>query len=493
VQDDAGLVDTLVTDVLTRPQGGVTFLDTRRPSEINHNFVQIKKLAAGKIRLIWPRTTYAQAEDARQFYVYVDSAGGSGFDFSKSHIFGTTYDGEYEAEVGPGDTLNAWTSEMLTSNRTYRFVVRTRDDGGNFELNTTPYVAVPDGEAPWACVVYPDSGMYWGHENPLIITATTTFNDLAAAWIMYRNTDVGGGIAGDWTRYAPNMTVATGGLVLRDTIDLPQLAQYKGHYEFYIIAQDSSGNVLLLDSAKAHCPAFTFFWEPQTIQPDFLAINGALSPQSSCGFNVWRDTVNTATVTVIGGFTSAAIYTIDSWVIFSGLANRDSVRIEYKDLQKIPFTYSFSVNDWPKSGSGIATDLYVRITNTRNGAAGVAMVTLCVPDVKAPDIRITYPTAYSRVPLAKSSLNRIPVRAKVVSTSYDPTLPIRMEFFYQVDGTTDWVKIGELARKAQTVARLLGIISKLSKAAWLKARVTDNANNTMETPLIKVFLDTVML
>ncbi|MCX6832512.1 MAG: Ig-like domain-containing protein [candidate division Zixibacteria bacterium] len=391
---------------------------------------------------------------------------------------------------GAVDT-NAWTSEALSSNKTYRFVLRTKDNAGNWELNTTNYLGIADGQAPWACVVYPDTGMYWGHENPLMITATTTFTDLDAAWIYYRKTDLGGGIPGPWTRYTPNMYVAPGGLVLRDTLELPQLAQYKGRYEFYIIAQDKAGNILPLDSAKAHCPAFTFFWEPQTIQADFLAINGALSPQSACGFNVWRDSLNTAKVTVVGGDTSAAIFTIDSWVIFNwGVGERDSTRIEFKDLQKIPFTYSFSVNDWPKSGSGIATDLYVRITNTRNGASGIAMVTLCVPDVKAPDIRITSPTAYSRVPIAKTSLNRVWVRAKIVSTSYDPTLPVRMEFFYQVDGTTDWVKIGETGSEGSQGYEVAWDNSKLSEGwVWLKAKITDNANNTKETPLIKVYLD----
>ncbi len=481
-KDKSGIVDSAMTSVLTRVQGGSALLDTRRPTEIDHNFVQILQLAGGKLQLKWPRTK--QAEDAKYFYVFVDSTG-SGFDFTK--VFGTTLDREY------GVDTNAWTSEVLSSNKTYRFVLRTKDNAGNWELNTTNYLGIADGQAPWACVVYPDTGMYWGHDNPLMITATTTFTDLDAAWIYYRKTDLGGGIPGPWTRYTPNnMYVAPGGLVLRDTLELPQSAQYKGRYEFYIIAQDKAGNILPLDSAKAHCPAFTFYWDPNTIQADFLAINGSLSPQSLCGFNVWRDSLNTAKVTVVGGDTSAAIYTIDSWVLFYYAGDPtvyDSVRIEYKDLQKIPFTYSFSVNDWPKSGSAV-TDIWVSITNTRNGAYGIASVHLCVPDVKAPDIRMTYPTAYSRVPIAKSSLNRIPVRAKIVSTSYDPTLPVRMEFFYQVDGTTDWVKIGETGAEGANGYEVLWDDSKLAEGwVWLKAKVTDNANNTKETPLIKVFLD----
>jgi len=174
-----------------------------------------------------------------------------------------------------------------------------------------------------------------------------------------------------------------------------------------------------------------------------LKNNGGGSPQTQCGYNVWRDSVNTAIVTVTGAVADP-IYTIDSWVIVADVAQRDSVRIEFKDLQALAYTYTFSVSDWPKSNDGIPTKLYVRVTDTRNGTSGVDSVTLCVPDVVAPDIFMTYPTAYSRVPIAKSTLNSVPVRAKISSLSYDPDTPIRVEFFYALDAATlTWVKIDE--------------------------------------------------
>ena len=156
----------------------------------------------------------------------------------------------------------------------------------------------------------------------------------------------------------------------------------------------------------------------------------------------------------------------------------------------MPYTFKFSVNDWPKSGDGIPTKLYVGITDTTNMAFGVDSVKLCVPDVKAPDIRISYPIAYQRVPIAKSSLNYVPVKAKVVSTSYDPDNPIRFEFFYQKDGNTDSVKIGESGVPVGDEYIVQWHNNNLTEGFyWLWAIVHDQVDNKSKTPPIKVWLD----
>jgi hypothetical protein len=498
--DDAGNWDTLRTSALTAVVGGGTApLDTRRPFAIVVDNVTIKKLPAGKLRLLWPASYPSQANDAEHFYVYVDSTG-AGFDYT--HVFGTTFQTEYNNSVGP-DT-NAWTSELLTDSKTYRFVVRTKDACGNPEFNTNVFQAEADAKAPIACTVFPDTGKYYGPDKPLNITATTTGVDLDSAWITYRRLDVPSGTWGPWLNWRGSNYMTVAGQTLYENVALGSTPATKGYYELYILTKDLAGNVLLLDSAQAHCSKFSFFWNPDVLAADIVSINGATSPQTNCGFDVWRDSVNTAVVSVTGPVADS-IYTIDSWVIIYDVAHRDSVRIEFKDLQKVPFTYTFSVADWPKSNDGIPTKLYVRITDTRNGSAGIDSATLCVPDVVAPDIFMTHPTAYSRVPIAKSSLNTVPVRAKISSLSYDPDSPVRVEFFYALDaGTLIWVKIGEsgtpMSSKGFSGNTALMISypeyavawdnSKLAEGfVWLKAIVHDNKDNTSEAPAIKVYLD----
>jgi hypothetical protein len=497
--DDAGNWDTLRTTALTAVVGGGTVpLDTRRPFAIVVDDVTINKLPAGKLQLKWPAAYPSQATDAQWFYIYVDSTG-TGFNYS--NVFGTTFNTEYSADT------NAWTSEFLTDSKTYRFVVRTEDNCGNPEFNTNVFQAEADAKAPIACTVFPDTGKYYGPDKPLNITATTTGVDLDSAWITYRRLDIPSGTWGSWVSWrGDNMFIA--GQTLYENVDLGDAPSTKGYYELYILTKDLAGNVLLLDSAQAHCSKFSFFWNPDVLAADVVSINGATSPQTNCGFDVWRDSVNTAVVSV-GGPVADSIYTIDSWVIFYDVDNRDSVRIEFKDLQAVPYTYTFSVYDWPKSNDGINTTLYVRITDTRNGSAGIDSARLCVPDVVAPDIFMTYPTAYSRVPIAKSSLNTVPVRAKVSELSYDPDSPVRVEFFYALDVTAlelTWVKIGEDGWTPQASKGFAGSTalivdpfpefevawdnSQLAEGfVWLKAIVHDNKDNTAEAAPIKVYLD----
>ncbi|TFH65852.1 MAG: hypothetical protein E4G91_00970, partial [Candidatus Zixiibacteriota bacterium] len=502
--DDAGNWDTLRTSALTAVVGGGTIgLDTHRPSAIVVDDVAIYKLPAGKLQLKWPADYPSQAGDAQWFYVYVESTG-SGFDYTK--VFGTTFNTEYSADT------NAWTSEFLTDSKTYRFVVRTKDNCGNPEFNTNIFQAEADAKAPFACVVFPDTGLYWGPEKDLNITATTTGVDLDEAWITYRRLDIPSGTWGPWITWYGSNHMDIMGQTLYENVDLGDLASTKGYYELYILTKDLAGNVLPLDSAMANCSKFSFFWNPDVLAADIVSINGATSPQTPCGFDVWRDSVNTAIVSVTGPVADS-VYTIDSWVIYyyaGDPAVYDSVRIEFKDLQSVPYTYTFSVADWPKSNDGIPTKLYVRITDTRNGSAGIDSATLCVPDVVAPDIFMTYPTPYSRVPIAKSSLNTVPVRAKVSELSYDPDSPVRVEFFYALDDGSalalTWVKIGEAGwtppETSKGFAGSTALISAFPEFevawdnsqlaegfVWLKAIVHDDKDNTSEAAPIKVYLD----
>jgi len=499
--DDAGNWDTLRTGALTAVVGGGAVpLDTRRPFGIVVDDVTIHQLPAGKLQLKWPADYPSQATDAQWFWVYVDSTG-EGFDFD--NVFGTTFNTEYSADT------NAWTSEYLTDSKTYRFVVRTEDACGNPEFNTNVFQAEADAKAPIACVVYPDTGLYWGPLKPLNITATLAEFDLDSAWITYRRLDIPSSTWGPWVTWRGANYMTEAGQTLYEDVALGTAPGTKGYYELYILTKDLAGNVLPLDSAQEHCSKFTFYWNPDVLAADIVSINGATSPQTSCGFDVWRDSVNTAIVSVMDPVADS-IYTIDSWVIYYYAGDPDvydSVRIEFNDLQAVPYTYTFSVADWPKSNDGIPTKLYVMITDTRNNSFGIDSVTLCVPDEVAPDIYMTYPTAYQRVPIAKSSLNAVPVRAKIGSTAYDPDSPVRVEFFYALDAATlTWVKIDETgtpivlpSKGVSGSTALIGAYpeyevewnnSGLAEGfVWLKAIVHDDKDNTAESPAIKVYLD----
>jgi hypothetical protein len=499
VVDDAG---NTAVKVITLDNGGRD-LDTRRPLQVKADAITVQPLQFGVLKLKWDRAY--QDVDAAWFYVYSDSGKAAGtiyYPTDPDQAFGSLYDKEPPCE----DTLhNCWTSDPLTHGQTYKFVVRTVDNCGNFDLNSTVITGMADAIADKACVAWPVTGGNFGPDKPLAITATTTATDLDFAWAQYRMKDVGG-FPGPW--YYSDTTQVDGATTFYFPSIVPGLtAYYTGAYELFIMTQDYAGNVLVLDSAKT-CAAFDFNWFSNPLEVDILSINDAGSPQTQCGYNVWRDSVNTAIVTVTGAVADP-VYTMDSWVIYyyaGDPAVYDSVRIEFKDLQAVPFTYTFSVADWPKSNDGFPTMLYVRVTDTRNGTAGIDSVELCVPDVVAPDIFMTRPTAYSRVPIAKSSLNAVPVRAKISALSYDPDNPIRVEFFYALDAATlTWVKIDEagtpwMSTKGFTGGTALanpypeyGVLWDNSLLAegyvWLKAIVHDQVDNTSEAAPIKVYLD----
>lgn len=496
-------------------------LDTRRPLPIRHDSVVVDQQPFGVLQLSWPRLT-SQDVDASWFYVYSDSGqGGSVFyPVDPDSSFGSTYDTERNGSpCTDGDTTlaglathNCWVSDPLIHGRTYTFVIRTVDDCGNFEFNTYEVSGLADAYADKACVQWPDPGKFWGTNNRLNLTAVTTASDLVSAYPKWRRTMPDGSMS-EWTNGSP---VEPQGGPGGKTFYFPNVSPggtefYNGNYQLVIITTDMAGNTLPLDSALT-CP-FTFSWNVSTINADITSINGAGTPQTQCGFDVVRDDINTFIATVQGGATGN-IYTVDAWVMYrwidDGDTLYDSTRVAYKDSVAIPYTDSFLVNDWPKSDDGIPTTLYVKFTDTRNGTSGIDMVTLCVPDEVAPDIFMTAPVAYSRVPIAKSSLNAVSVRAKVSSKSYDPDSPIRVEFFYQLDGEATWVKIGEDGYVPPPTKGVAGstalngfvsgpsfpefevawVNSQLSEGwVWLKAVVHDEVGNTNETPMIKVYLD----
>ena len=246
---------------------------------------------------------------------------------------------------------------------------------------------------------------------------------------------------------------------------------------------------------------FEFFWNPNVPVRDFLTINGAFAPQTACGFEVDRTTLNTAVVTAANA-DSGPYYTVDTWVIFTDSGER--TRVDFMDEAELPYEYQFWVGDWPKTiGGPLPTYLITEITDIRNGATCVDSVRLCLPDEVAPKAFISDPVGYQCVQLAKSSLNSVEIRVDIDPTGYDNSSPIRAEFFYSLDGSTPGVKIGESAfqeeldKVVSAPTYPYAVIdwdnSELAEGyVWLYAVVYDDVNNAYTTPFVKVCLDGTM-
>ncbi len=483
--DDAGNRDSLQSGALEAIISGGVPLDTRRPTALDQDGVVVNRLPGGKLRLTWRAATPYQAQDAQYFYVYVDSTG-DGFNYNS--IFGTTFNGEY---VNAGPDSNAWTSEVLTDGKVYKFVIRTEDDCGNWEFNTNIFEGIPDATPPVICVVFPASGGNYGPNNPVEITATTSDADVDDAWVVWRKKDRGDGTPGAWQNHPVPfnyMSNPDDGLTFFETLNLGTDPSTEGVWQALILSSDDIGNVQTLGGAESACGFFEFNWNPNVPSCDFLTINGAFAPQSPCGYEVSREEMNTAVITVADP-TAEPVYTVDSWVIFT--TSGDRTRVDFADDQTLPYEFDFWVADWPKTvGGPLPTYLITEITDTRNGSTCVDSVRLCLPDEVAPVAYISWPVAYQCVQKAQSSLNSIDVDIEVSEIGFDQSSPIRAELFYSLDGTFPGTKIGEEAFGGDYDVTIEWDNSDVPEGyVWLYAIVYDDQNNSYTTPWVKICVD----
>lgn len=490
--DKHGNRDTIRLILLDVNGSPAASLDTKRPKQLLPSGIRGTAqggTGAGRIKVSWP--VALKAADAAVFRIF-DVTGGT---WGTNEI-GATTTADLCGGAPPNDSI-CWYSEVYPDGTTKTFGIRTQDDCGNWEFNTTSLVsAIADSKAPTACVVYPvppNNGSY-GVNNTLKITAIVgpDVTGLDSAWLIYRIKDVGTGQPGPWFNLHPASAADymwVHGTTLNDTLNLGTDMLTEGQYELYILTKDKAGNWLTVAEAMAGCTGLVFNWFPNPITPYFTKINSHVSPDvPGCGYSVSRTYVDTATVSVISP-ADGKIYTVDAWAFYwiDG-SHADSTRIEFVDTVALPYTFTFSAADWPKSLP--AVKLFVKITDTRNGNMGISSVDICVPDLRAPDIRISYPIAYQRVPVATTSLEDVDVKAKVLSTSYDPTSPIRVEFFYKADGATDSIKIGETG--SMTAGEFVVKWKNYGLADgwyWLTATIHDDKGNFSQAPWIKVYLD----
>jgi hypothetical protein len=452
-------------------------LDTRRPTAIMKDSLRVQILPAGKIRLKWAKHFPPQAEDPQYFWVYVDSTGG-GFDFNTP--FGATFNGE----CGLSDT-NCWTSEILTSGKIYKFVIRTEDDCGNWEFNENIIEAIPDATPPLICIIEPDTGLSFGScENCLKVKALTSDMDAASARIWYRIKDVGGGIPGPWIEWVSDMdtlagdTTYPGHKVFIDNLCDTLVTLGTDTYELIVVGTDLVGNETPIDTAYLACsPHFFFHWYDEPVVANIISINDAYNPQTACGYDVTRDSLNHILVTINDTSYNESVYTVDSWVLRWNSVNYDSTRITYVENQTMPYAFDFNVGDWPKGTQKV----FVKITDSRSGCDGEDSVFVCVPDTLAPQASIVYPLYGQRVHKASSSLNFVDVKAKVNFNALDPKIVANVHFFYITSDMTDTVLIQKVLGTDYTVVG--------SDTLWIANWDNSNFNNGDTVYLMAIFYD----
>ncbi len=480
-EDDAGNIDSVQTnDLLNTAATANVPLDTRRPTPIVQDDVDVILMPGGELALRWPRSFPSQAGDANQFYIYVDSVGA---DIDYDNVFGTTFNNEF------GDpTYNFWYSGPLTHGTTYRFSIRTRDDCGNYEFNQSIYEGIPDAQAPTACVVFPNTGGNYGPNNTLTITAVSPDADIlnGAAYAVYRLKDQGDGNPGPWYNYPISDAMDQDGQTFQYTIDLGTDENTAGTYELLIIGVDEVGNELSLEDAEAACGYFEFTWNPIELVCDVATINGAFAPQTPCGFNVTRDDLNEAVVTIVNP-DAGNFYTVDVWVQYDNV----QTRIEYVEGAALPYTFNFSALDWPKTvGGPLSNVMWVEITDERSGNYCETSVNLCVPDLISPAAMITYPDAYQCIPIVRPAGEEVGITVEINDNAYDGDDAVRAEVFYSLDGTVPGTKIGEEVFGGESYTTIYWDNSAMSEGyVWLYAIVWDQVNNSYQTPLVRVCLD----
>jgi hypothetical protein len=440
---------------------GVT-IDTKRPEKITPGVLNAYPIGGainnqGKVKITFDKN-HADV-DASIFHVFEVT----GAAWSDTEVGVTTVSDTFPDPNG--DTV-FWTSEYYDDGTQLTFGIRTEDDCGNWEFNNNVLVSViADGRPAQACFIYPEppnNGAY-GPQNPLAVTALIRpdVSGLAQARLAFRLVDIdanpGNGITpGPWRYSTPwgdtIMTRPAGGTILYDTLNIGNNIQDAGEWEMVIVTVDSAGNELIADTAYAWatadstCAPLVFTWHLDDNYAYFVDINGNVSPGIEGCFPVTRDTLNQATVS-LSEFYEDSLYQVDAWVIIEDATGdtRDSVRVHYEGGVTLPFTFDFSVFDWPKTYNleDISTSLHVRIKDLRSGGEWQTNADLCVPDEDAPDAYWSYPYNCQRLPIAQTTLDSIPLIVRVNPLSYDDDNPIRAEFFYVSYDMTDTVKIGE--------------------------------------------------
>ena len=383
IKDDQGNVDTVTSNTIDRP------VDTTIPDAVSG------LVATAKSGCVVELTWTGQAYDAYMFAVFMAKCE-EAFDFDDTT--GSSFN----------TTSKKWTTDgtvILEHGQCYKFVVLTKDDGGNWQLMSEmdTVAAWADCMPPHVCIVSPDSGGTYGNPFPIKALADSVSWDVKWAELWYKKLDTDGfGTPGPWTQCisAPKMYRPGNGLVFVDTVACIQ--DYTGWVWFAVKAGDSTGNTQDTSDFEADACIqdplteqlrhgyFMIYWDAGAPNVIVASVNGTGWPQSDCGFDVWTDSLNEVVITVEGADST------DSFEVeVRGPGNHTNYTIFHEDNLTMPCTIWVSVDGWSQG----TRNLYVYVKDYDNENEGNLTIPLCVPP-SPPEhcIYISEPVEWQRIP-----------------------------------------------------------------------------------------------
>jgi hypothetical protein len=144
-----------------------------------------------------------------------------------------------------------------------------------------------------------------------------------------------------------------------------------------------------------------------------VSVNGAVSPQSPCGFNVWQDILNEV-VTDVGNALHDS-FTIDVRAIH----DKPSSRILYREHVTMPCTIYVDVWHWSSGTDSLFVWVFEEITGDTATPAPLT-VDLCVPSQNYSCIDIVAPCEWQKVPCGgEDSARQVPIWAHLRPSCQD--------------------------------------------------------------------------
>lgn len=439
--DTAGNWDTCRTPRLNR------ILDTRRPRWSNQDDLgfYIKQFPDAKLAIFWPTSDVTPAnscneKDAVFFFVYVDS--GLGWE---TDPIGATFDTEYKSDT------NMWKSEALSDGKYYKFRMVQEDDCNNYSDYSKTLGAVADGTPPHVCIALPDSGLTFGAPFPLKAVADSVSHDVDHSCLWYRfRRDLEDDLLppGEWNLCGTCMYRPDSGYVFTDTVSCVQYQGYRGWVEIITVSCDIVGNcqdttmgfndACLVEDDLFMPGHFLFYWD--TLAPGVMVteVDSVASPQTACGYDVWRDRMNWV-IFDVDGATSADSFEVE----VRGPTNSTDYIIFHEDNQAMPCTVWFSVDGWPEG----TQNLYIYVKDYDNGITGNAQVQICVPPAPPEHcVYISSPNEWERIRCTGvSGQGCVTITAGKYDYDYCGAVGFTQAIFqWSKDGLAPWYKIDEV-------------------------------------------------
>lgn len=423
-------------------------LDSRRPRWTNQTKMYIKQMPDAKLAIFWPTSDATPAnscneKDAAFFYIYVDSGSGYG-----ATPFGATFDTEYKTDT------NMWISEMLTDGQYYEFKIKQEDDCGNFSDFSKEMGAVADGTPPHVCIAVPDSGLTFGDDFLIKAVADSVSHDVDSVCLWYRfRRDLTDPLlpAGPWERCRRDpcccMMSPGDAWVWIDTVKC--ISGYTGWVEMITVACDVAGNCqdttmgfddacLVMGDDTFRPGHFLFYWD--TLAPGVMVteVDGFPSPQTSCGYDVWFDSLNWIIFDVEDA-EAGELFEVEVRALGTSTENR----IFHQDSCAMPFTVWFSVDGWDEG----TQNLYIYAKDYDNGNTGNAQVQVCVPPPPPENcVYISWPHEWMRIPCTGTSgYNCVSITASVYDYAHCSGVTFtEARFQWSPDASDPWYTIDDV-------------------------------------------------